>query len=202
MSRQAWEAVALAALLLVAGCAAPTHEGPTPAANGSGTPVENAGTPGKPADDAGIAVEGAGLPVDPDVVFDRVTALLGANASRPDAIRVVTPPDPDDVNASRGGGFDPAPAFFEVMDVDSDPDEGLNASEALALENGRTNLGLGTVTLFTGENDSETVHYVLAHEFVHYVQGARDRGTQLRSRLDSPYSAPPHFSPINFPSGD
>jgi len=165
MARHVRPAIALVALLLLAGCTAPTH---------GGTPSDG---------ESGIRVDGAGLPVDPDAVFDRVTRLMGADAPRPGSIRVVTPPDHGEMNESPGAGVDPAPAFFETMDVDSDPGEGLNASEALALENGRTRLGIGTVTLFTGENDSETIHYVLAHEFVHYVQGARDREAQLRTYL-------------------
>lgn len=166
MSRHTRNAVVLATLLLLSGCTAPSHGGTTPGET-----------------ESGISVNGAGLPVDADVVFDRVTRLMGADAPRPESIRVVTPPEPGEVNESSGAGLDPAPAFFEVMDVDSDPGEGLNASETRALENGMTNLGIGTVTLFTGENDSETVHYVLAHEFAHYVQAARDRHAGLRSTL-------------------
>jgi hypothetical protein len=167
MTRDVRRAVVLAALLLLSGCTAPAHDL----------------TPGDA--ESGISVNGAGLPVDADAVFDRVARLMGADPPRPESIRVRTPSDLEGENGSSGSGLDPAPAFFEIMDVDSDPGEGLDGSEALALENGRTNLGLGTVTLFTGENDSETIHYILAHEFVHYVQGARDRGTQLRTRLGS-----------------
>jgi len=155
-------AIVLALLLVSAGCVAPANDGTDGA-------------------DGGIDVEGAGLPVDPDLVFDRVTDLTGADPPRPGSIRVVTPSE-DPQNGS-AGGIDPVPAFFERMDVDSDADEGLNRSEALELENGMTNLGVGTVTLFAGDNDSETVEYVLAHEFVHYVQAARDRPAGLLSEL-------------------
>ncbi len=158
-------AIALAAAILVAGCTAPIHDRQAPGG-----------------DPDAIAVEGAGLPVDPGGVFERVTDITGANATPPDSIRVVTPGDRRNASGS-DPGFDPAPAFFEVMGVDSEG--GLNESEAAALENGRTNLGTGAITMYTGANDSRTIHYVLAHEFVHYVQAARDRLVTLRGALDS-----------------
>ena len=162
--RSARLAIAIAAMIIVAGCAAPIS-GDT-ATEGS----------------SGIEVRGAGLPVDPDTVLDRVTRLTGANTTPPDSIRVVTPANRE--NASENDpGFDPAPAFFKVMGVDSE--SGLNESEAAALENGRTALGTGAISMYTGANDSRTVHYVLAHEFVHYVQTARDRVVTLQSSLDS-----------------
>lgn len=157
-------AIVLAAAIMIAGCTAPVSEDP------------------KTMDPGEIAVEGAGLPVDPNTVFDRVTRLTGANTTPPDSIRVITPADRG--NTSRNDpGFDPAPAFFEVMGVDSEG--GLNESEAATLENGRTNLGTGAITMYTGSNDSRNVHYVLAHEFVHYVQAARSRMATLQNSLDS-----------------
>lgn len=157
-------AVAIAVMIMVAGCAAPT-DGDT-------------GTEGS----SDIEVNGAGLPVDPDTVLDRVTRLTGANTTPPDSIRVVTPTDRENATGN-DPGFDPAPAFFKVMGVDSE--SGLNESEAAALENGRTALGTGAITMYTGANDSRTVHYVLAHELVHYVQTARDRVVTLQNALDS-----------------
>jgi hypothetical protein len=157
-------AVAIAAMIVVAGCAAPI-DGDTATERGSG-----------------IEVNGAGLPVDPDTVLGRVTHLTGANATPPDSIRVVTPEDRRNASGN-DAGFDPAPAFFKMMGVDSEG--GLNESEAAALENGRTALGTGAITMYTGANDSRTVHYVLAHEFVHYVQTTRDRVVTLRNSLDS-----------------
>ncbi|MFB6228653.1 MAG: hypothetical protein ABEH88_08855 [Halobacteriales archaeon] len=156
--------VALAVVILIAGCAAPFQDETAPGDSGE------------------IAVEGAGLPVDPGTAFDRVTRLTGTNVTPPDSIRVVTPADRRNASGN-DPGFDPAPAFFEVMGVDSEG--GLNESEAATLENGRTNLGTGAITMYTGANDSRTVHYVLAHEFVHYVQAARDRSVTLRDSLDS-----------------
>jgi hypothetical protein len=159
-------AVALALALVIAGCAAPAHD--RPAAEG----------PTK------IQVDGAGLPVEPGVVYDRVSRLTGANATPPDSVRVLTPADRSGTTGNESApGFDPAPAFFEVMGVDSEG--GLNQTEAAALENGRTNTWTGGITMFTGENDSRTIHYVLAHEFVHYVQTSRDRIETLRERLDA-----------------
>lgn len=154
-------------LILTTGCTAPTADV---------TPTERTGE---------IEVAGDGLPVDPDVVFDRVTRLMNASPPRPDSIRSIGPAElPDSQPNESATQFDPAPAFFELMGVDTDPDTGLNTTEARALENGKTNLNLGTILLYTGANESRTVEYVLAHEFAHYVQGARDRLGQLNSHLD------------------
>ncbi|MFB6146738.1 MAG: hypothetical protein ABEJ08_03530 [Halobacteriaceae archaeon] len=157
-------AVVFAALLTTAGCAAPVAQGRGPGA----------------ADAGEVSVTGGSLPADPGRVFGRVTALLGANVSPPNTVRVVD--DPSDLlggAVSRSG----PPRAWQLLGVRDAG--GLNQSERQRLENGLTS-GLGTIVLYPGQSPTaRSVQWLLAHEFVHYVQFARGRDVTLARSLPS-----------------
>jgi len=142
-------ALAMAGLLVLSGCvAAPTA-----------TPQE----------DRTIRVENGTLPVDANLVFERVTGLLEADVDPPDSVRVVGPEGLSAlVNRTTENGSVNAslPPFWVAMRVTRKPG---GDPDPRTRPNGVTT-GLGEITIFTGDNDSAAVHYVLAHEFVHYVQ--------------------------------
>jgi len=67
------------------------------------------------------------------------------------------------------------------MGVEPDPDGVENVS---TMENGLTT-GLGQVVIFLGDNETTVVEYVMAHEFVHYVQFAELHDEAVREDVDA-----------------
>ncbi|PSQ19235.1 hypothetical protein BRD00_03055 [Halobacteriales archaeon QS_8_69_26] len=171
MSRLA--ALAATLLLVTAGCVTPTTNDPerTP----SGEDIEG-----------DIEVDGPPIGVDPDGVYARVLVVLDADADPPARIRVF---DPDEFDDADDDGTDNdstqaislRPSFWEAMGVERDP-EGLD--DPTAMESGATS-ALGQVALFLGDNETTAVHYVLAHELVHYVQFAQDRHRSVLESVDA-----------------
>lgn len=155
-----WRAlVALAVVLAVTGCVA------APTATESGTPAA----------DREIHIEGGSLPVDGNRVFDRVRALLGADVDPPQSVRVA------DAGTLRSRPApEPPSRFWVAMNVTPAPGGRLNLTTIVT---GATT-GLGRIVIYPGDNESAVIHYVLAHEFVHYVQLAEKRDVQLTGEVD------------------
>lgn len=165
MSGRAPTALALAALLVLAGCGAPFGGSEaTDAPDASDAPTGTDAT-----DD--IAVRNGSLPVDPDRVFDRTRKLLGSDAPPPPAVVVA-----DDQNVTEEPSV---PEFWSLAGVEPrDPTERVGV-----VENGYTT-ALGSVVLYPGESSNASeVERLLVHEFVHYIQFREERASALRGRL-------------------
>jgi hypothetical protein len=156
----------VAALLVVAGCNAPT--GPPSATPGPSTvddtdttatptPSEPTRSPAATPDTPTISVEGGRLAVDPDRVFRRVSRQLGADVAPPERIRIVDP-------ATMETSLDPPP-FLRVLGV-----------RAPASTTGLSARSIGTDLLQINRSVATRprVEPLLAHEFVHVVQHRRD----------------------------
>lgn len=162
-------ALALAILLVTAGCLAPATNDPPPA-----SPEERLGED--------ISVQGVSPGVAPESVFLGVRTVLGTDAGAPGNVYVF----PSVPGASDGGDNGSSvsiglrPPFWNAMGVEPDPDGIENVS---AMENGLTT-GLGQVVIFLGDNETTVVEYVLAHEFVHYVQFAELHDEAVRADVD------------------
>lgn len=170
-SRRAVAAVVLAVVL--AGCTAPSAptDGPEtdPGNESDGIRVLTAdGQPASP----------GRLPVDPDLTFRRVQDILDSNVSPPGSIEVLRP------SALGGGSGGSVPRFWTMVGVDSAPLRAANGSSTLAI-NGFTS-PLGGVTLVYGNGTQPaSVEFVLAHEYVHFVQFSEKRLTALNERLNT-----------------
>jgi hypothetical protein len=152
-TRHAVGAAALACLVVLAGCAAPT------AAPGGAPTVEVRGP--LPGD------------TDPGAVFERVGTLLDADADPPRAVRVLDAPP--------NGSSLPTRPFFSVVGVG--PGEGLNESARRQLENGYTTAFGAVVVYPGADPTAGATERLLAHEFVHYVQFAERRPSALAADL-------------------
>lgn len=163
-------ALALAALLVLAGCAAPTPGEHTStdrsATNATTAPATTAAdtetaatttTPGDAQASGPIEVRNGSLPFDPVRIFDRVTELLDEDA---------TPPATIDLRGhesmqTRARGL---PAFAETMGIDA-PDEPRTVTAA-GITRGADYVALNTRFL----GDTARTRSVLVHEYVHVVQ--------------------------------
>ncbi len=161
-----YAAVALAALVVLAGCGLPVGDGPNEAVS------ESPSTAGS--DDA-IAVRNGSLPADPTGVFGRLQRVLGTDVEPPASVVV----------ASAGNGSAPlvgaAPSRFWTF-------VGVTARQPVepvpTVENGYTT-ALGNVVLYPGESPTEAATArLLAHEFVHYVQFRTNGTTAVRRAVD------------------
>jgi hypothetical protein len=152
-------ALALVGLLVLAGCVAPT------AGPGDG-PAADAPT---------VEVRNGSLGFDAGETFARMQAVLGTNVSAPGFVAVVD--DPDDLVP---GGTGQVPRFWRLAGLDAE--RALNDTERERLENGVTT-GLGGIRLYPGDGEPRRVEWLLAHEFVHYVQVRERWGDALRRSL-------------------
>jgi len=147
-------ALALAVLLVAAGCAAPV------------------------ADDGGERIDytGGSLPFAAGPVFEDVEGTLGVDVTAPERVRVVD--DPANLTGSVTGGT--VPRFWRVVGVHTD--SGLSVAEVDRLENGVTS-SLGTLAVYPGSEPDAGDRWVLAHEFVHYVQFQRGAGARVAAAV-------------------
>jgi hypothetical protein len=174
MTRRGLALVALAAVLVVAGCQAPVA-GPA-----DGGPAPDGGPAGADRQPANVTVVNGTLAVDPGLVFARVQTVAGTNVTPPERIRVFGN-ESDYGNASLGGGG--LPPFQEAVGLETGPVP--NASDVGLQFAGQTS-ALGTVVVYAGPNaTTDDVRLVVAHEFVHYVQFKQGRSAQLRQRVDT-----------------
>lgn len=162
-------AVALAILLVLAGCSAPTAQGPSAA-----DAAESADTTESALETQTPTTGPSALPVNESRIFDRVSALTATSFSRP-SIRTV------DASDAATSYFDRPDPFYRLL---------------LGIEEGERDPPLAyytpganrvTVVLHDGIPADETseagLAVVLAHEYGHAVQ-AND--PQVRSALDGP----------------
>lgn len=163
--------LAVLALVVVAGCTAPARSGS--GATGDATPAT---TGGNSTPDRTIAVENGTFGFDANRTFDRVQTVLGSDVRRPDTVLLVDPPDRR-TDASNGTNGSSLPPFWTAMGVDYRPTE-RNGSSGIPGNADGTTGRLGTVTLATGTNET-TTRFVLAHEFVHFVQFSNGRRRQV-----------------------
>jgi len=165
MSSRSLRALALCALLVLAGCAAPAGETPVasaPAADDSvNDPEPSANSTTTTPDDGSapehVVVDGD-LPVDANVTFDRVAALLDANYA---PTRVVV----EDLTGRQTVSYSGVP-FFAAFGVEAPSGEVTGAAGLTTLD--------ATVYLSPAAADSARVEQVLAHEFVHVAQVRED----------------------------
>ncbi len=177
-------AVAVAVAVLIAGCAAPTA--PEPAPEPSPEPSSEPSPVTNESDDIGIVTASGDpvaqdrMPADPDRTFGQVQTVLGSNVDPPDRIQVREP-----ASVSGSGSVDRlVPPFWETMGVDPAPPRRPNGSEPDLGINGYTT-GIGEVALiYANDTRAERVEYVLAHEFVHFVQFSEGRATELNRQVD------------------
>lgn len=161
MSRRWLGALALAALLVLAGCTAPVGETPVAAAPAADESTPDATTTTTPDDGSApehVVVEGGDLPVDANVTFDRVAALLDADYA---PTRVVV----ENLSDTGAAGFSQVP-FFAAFGVSSPEAAGVGVAGLTTLD--------ATVYLSPAAGDSARVEQVLAHEFVHVAQVRED----------------------------
>jgi hypothetical protein len=164
MSRRALGAVALAGLLLLAGCQAP---------------IAGSGEAG-PAGPANITVQSGTLAVDPGLVFSRVQAVAGTSVRPPQRVQAFNDPDAYGNSSLGGGGL---PPFQAAVGLRSGPVE--NASD-LGLQFAGQTSALGTVLVYTSPNATlDDVRLVVAHEFVHYIQFREGRSTAVRRQVEA-----------------
>ena len=154
----------------------PTATSPSTAADPSAPPrsptAEDASTA---ANGSGIVVENGSLPVDPDRVFDRVASVLGTDVAPPSSVIVREDPE----NFSAGFGSASVPDFWSLVGVTRSEPRG----SVSVVENGYTT-ALGEIVLYPGaEPNATSVSWLLAHEFVHYVQAREGRVGDLRRAL-------------------
>ncbi|MEF8908175.1 MAG: hypothetical protein V5A13_09970 [Haloarculaceae archaeon] len=172
MSRRALGTVALAAVLLAAGCQAPVAG---PADSGLATDSGPGVADRQPAN---VTVQNGTLAVDPGVVFARLQTVAGTNVTPPERVRAFGN-ESDYGNASLGGGG--LPPFQEAVGLKTGPVP--NAS-ALELQFAGQTSALGTVVVYTGPNATvDDARLLVAHEFVHYIQFEQGRSAQLRRQV-------------------
>ena len=164
MSRRALGTVALAGLLLLAGCQAPIAGG------------EAAGPDGP----ANITVQNGTLAVDPGLVFSRVQTVAGTNVTPPRQIQAFDSAEAYGNNSIGRGGL---PPFQAAVGLKSGPIE--NASD-LGLQFAGQTSALGTVLVYTSPSATlDDVRLVVAHEFVHYIQFREGRSTAVRRQVEA-----------------
>jgi hypothetical protein len=233
--------IALVLCLLVAGCAAPTAQTQDPAA-GTDAPITTDGsasgttspettdsttdetaavdttstgetTAGEVEND-GISVRGGSLPVDPETIFDRTTALLGGNVSPPTRIVVRSAAEvaADTDGTATTGGQPGARSFGGVMGIgagneaeaagdDADGNPKGDDSRGDDSDDGESGDGGVTVAAYAPSADSVVVNQrmtivgreralerTLAHEFVHTVQFRQNALVRVQRALDLRYS--------------
>jgi hypothetical protein len=164
MSSRWLRALALCALLAVAGCAAPAGQTPATSAPTTDAPTTNATTTPQsttPPDGVGapehVVVDGD-LSVDANQTFDRVAALLDADYA---PTRVIV----DDLSGRGPATYSQLP-FFAAFGVSGPDAAGMGAAGLTTLD--------ATVYLSPSAADSARVEQVLAHEFVHVAQVRED----------------------------
>ncbi|MFB6219633.1 MAG: hypothetical protein ABEH77_10760 [Halobacteriaceae archaeon] len=181
-------AAAVAALLVLAGCGAPAADAPatstttrteetrtaTATRDPAGTTTTATATAG--AEAPAIAVRNGTLPADPNATFRRLRAVLGTDAPPPAYVEVVASPGA----LAPGSDRRRVPRFWRLLGVE--PEQALTDAERRRLENGVTT-GLGGIRLYPGDGDPARVEWLLAHEFVHYVQLRRGHDATLRRHL-------------------
>lgn len=160
MSSRWLRALSLCALLVLAGCAAPAGETPVAGAPTADASTTNATTTTTPDDGSApehVVVDGE-LPVDANVTFDRVAALLDAEYA---PTRVVV----QDLSGRTVAAFSGVP-FFAAFGVSGPEAAGTGPAGLTTLD--------ATVYLSPAAADSARVEQVLAHEFVHVAQVRED----------------------------
>jgi hypothetical protein len=125
-----------------------------------------------------VEVRNGSLPVDANLVYGRVVGLLETDPRPPESLEVRADP-PASTVANGTGGTRVVPPFWAELGVTVTPGGGLDRA---SLENGVTTTA-GEITIFTGDNESDAVHYVLAHELVHYVQFESGQAADLSARV-------------------
>jgi hypothetical protein len=124
---------------------------------------------------AKIAVKGGSLPVDPNRVFARVQSILGTDVKPPSSVIVRE----NSETLLTGSGSRSVPPFWSALGVTwSEPTEPVPV-----VENGYTT-ALGYIVLYPGEQPNATsVSWLLAHEYVHYIQFSQGRAATLQRAL-------------------
>lgn len=122
-----------------------------------------------------IAVKGESLPVEPGRVFAQVQSLLGTHVAPPQSVVVR---DRREISLT-GYGPRAVPPFWSLLGVTpTEPTEPVSV-----VKNGYTT-ALGRIVLYLGEQPNATsVSWLLAHEFVHYIQFSRRQASELRRAL-------------------
>lgn len=191
-------ALALALLLVVAGCAAPTAPptattpgetddgqpstpaSPTTTRTDAETPTDTAeesdrfdepDSPEELAASYDIAVEGGELPVDPALVYARIVLLLDADVVQPESVVI----EPDSRMAIGGGA---PPRFHQLLGLTRP--EGANRTLTAA------GYVAGVDVIHINEritDNGTTVESVLAHESVHIAQFQQGQGRTVRQRV-------------------
>ncbi|WP_135807162.1 hypothetical protein [Halorussus marinus] len=202
----------VAALLVTAGCTAPTAvsdqeravaDRPSEtAAPGTATEQPTASDPAETttgetrtadSDDDTIEARGAPLPVNQTRVFARVQRVLGTNVTPPEYVHVV---DRFDNETTATDATDETPTDNTTADPDRRPhlyrfwklagvefESTLTRSERRRIPNGITTL-FGGIRLYPPANHTAaSIEWVLAHEYVHYVQFKNRRSAELRRAL-------------------
>ena len=148
---------AVVALLLIAGCTAPT---PPPEVTETGeiegdeTPAEDAAAD-EESDDADTEPLQE-LDIEADTVWDEVTSMMDSDAPQPDLVV-------DEMPAGADQAFEPQQSDFQ---------EALNATDSAPAGNGTSGLAMpGNVYVFPDGPDEE-VEQVLVHEYAHAIQYA------------------------------
>ncbi len=150
---------ALCAVLVLAGCAAPTAQ-PTDATT------------------TDITVENGSFAVDHNRVYDRLQTITATTAAPPESIRVDTPGNGTARPSPRG---DP-PAFFQAVGFETGPVD-LRLGDRLG-EGYVT--GLGAVVVSPAPNATrDDQRLLLAHELTHFVQFRNERLAQLGAEVDT-----------------
>lgn len=155
VSARLLSAVAVAALLASAGCAAPEADVDPDAPD--------------------VETRGGDLPVDAGEEYQRLRTLLDTNVSAPPSVTVLNESTVSDGTAPSTG----TPAPFRAFGIEPAPDERGDPAYRYV---GATAL-TGQVRLYPGEKPPALVRTVLVHEYVHYVQVQRDDDRRLRETL-------------------
>lgn len=168
--RRSGLAIALALLLVLAGCSAPTTTGvettTTPNAGpeetttlGEQTTTETTTTPNQTgASQGAIEVRDGTLPFNATVVFDRVRRLLGADVPYPDLVDIQ---EPEKMTTQARG----LPEFAQTMGIGDETNQSREV-RTLGVTRGANYVALNAILL----NHSDQAKAVLVHEFVHIVQ--------------------------------
>ncbi len=158
VSRRVALTAVLAALLLLAGCTAPTP--PPDVANGGEIEGEEApagddSTTSADRDDADTESH-PDLDLDEDAVWDEVATMMDSDAQQPDLFV-------DEMPAGADQAFEPQQSEFQ---------DALNATESSPSGSGTSGLAMpGSVYVFPDGPDEE-VEQVLVHEYAHAIQFA------------------------------
>ncbi|MCL9815226.1 DUF2268 domain-containing protein [Natranaeroarchaeum aerophilus] len=158
VSRRVALTAVVVALLLLAGCTAPTP--PPDVANGGEIEGEEAPTDEEPATDADRDAADTeshpDLDLDEDTVWNEVTTMMDSDAPQPDLFV-------DEMPAGADQAFEPQQSEFQAA---------LNATESSPGGNGTSGLAMpGNVYVFPDGPDEE-VEQVLVHEYAHAIQYA------------------------------